>query len=199
MIYIGITGKAGSGKDTLGRMIATKLTEFQKSITIMAFGNPIKDIAVAMGFKEEQIKDPVLKNDIDENWGISPRKFMQICGTELFRNNFRADCLVKAAEIRIKEYSLHRDVIIFTDVRYKNEAEFIIERGGIIIEIERPYTDKAADWRKHPSESGIAEKYIHIKIINNAGTDELERTAKSLAGYILCQSFKKKELYCSDF
>ena len=95
---IGISGLAHTGKDTL----ANFLKEKRKEIVIESFATPIKEIMVNyFGFTREQVYDQRLKEIEDKFWNITPRKLMQLIGTEMFRKNFRYDVWVKVFEKKI--------------------------------------------------------------------------------------------------
>ena len=111
LIVVGITGLAGAGKDTAVAFLEKIGNVFQNysfnapggfaespsanrirayfngfGFDKLAFASPLKASAMAVGFTYEQCYDPELKNKPDPFWGISPRQFLQMCGTEMFRN-----------------------------------------------------------------------------------------------------------------
>jgi pantothenate kinase len=77
-IVIGICGKAGVGKDTLGDYIQKKHGD---RVIKISFAEPIKQIGMIFGFHANQLYDQTLKEVKDDFWGISPREFMQFVGT----------------------------------------------------------------------------------------------------------------------
>ena len=79
---ISICGIKRSGKDTIAEYLIKK-NNFKR----YSFADPIKQGLIKMfGFTEKQMwGDTEDKEAIDPRWGISPRKMMQIVGTELFQ------------------------------------------------------------------------------------------------------------------
>lgn len=141
-MIIGITGLAGSGKDSAARIIMKKYPSYKK----LSFASRLKDMVATLyrwdrdkleGISEEDRAwrekcDPVLLNTFGRR--ITPRHEMQLLGTglkEILQENFWA-CIVKH-EIEVKKL---KNVVI-TDVRFPDEIEMIRSLGGYIIEIQR--------------------------------------------------------------
>lgn len=91
---------------------------------------------------------------------ISGREFIQFFGDEGHRQVFGEDFWIDAV------LSNHRssEVFVITDVRYENEAEAVIERGGEIWKLVRPNTHKLG----HTSEQGLPDHMI-TRLISNDG------------------------------
>ena len=168
---IGFTGKAKSGKDTAASVLVHEIGS--GNCTTMAFADPLKQIAMIFGFTKEQCYDQSKKEIEDEFWGITPRKFLQITGTECFRNNFRTDCWTKLLEKRVldirkrmAEGEMVPWLILVTDVRFPNEVDCIKSLGGIVVKVTRPTIDTSGNMYKHPSEVFIDELKADISIEN---------------------------------
>ena len=126
-MLIGFSGKAGVGKDTAGKF----LCERYKCLHYY-FAKPLKEGAKIMfALTEEQIDN---KEKVIEPWGISPRTIYQRLGTEVGRG-IDVNIWVKNAEMFVK--SVPGRTVVITDVRFDNEATFIRNRGGIVINIVR--------------------------------------------------------------
>ena len=79
-IIIGLIGDNRCGKDTFAEILIEKY-DFRK----YAFADCIKDVArLLFGFSENQLYGNE-KEIIDSNYGISPREFFQIFGTEFMQ------------------------------------------------------------------------------------------------------------------
>lgn len=137
-MIIGVTGKKQSGKS----LMANYLKKY--NFVELSFAEPIKEICkILFNFTDDQMNGQ-LKEIIDENWNVTPRKCMQFIGTELFRNQLNKlicdigeDIWMKIVYQKIKK--LLGNNIIISDVRYQNEADMIKNCGGIIIKIQRNY------------------------------------------------------------
>jgi hypothetical protein len=65
-------------------------------------------------------------------YSFSPRLALQLMGTEAGRDVFHKDIWV----ISLLNRSKNKDVVV-TDVRFKNEIEYIQNNGGIVVRIKR--------------------------------------------------------------
>ena len=205
-LLVGITGLAGSGKDTAtnlvnrlehcvkyfdDHMITPKVcpgcnltsianTLHQTSVVNLSFATPLKKIAMIVGFTMQQLYDPELKNKVDDFWKISPRQFLQMCGTEMFRNVWRDDVWVEIMRKQIrtidKNVSSERVVIFVPDVRFPNEAQMIREEGGIVVRINRP----GVATMDHASENQVATLPVDLEIVNDCEDADMWSTKFSI-------------------
>jgi hypothetical protein len=160
--YVGITGKAGSGKSTAADFIKAQCHRSTVAL-IIPFAKRLKEMAKLAGWDGQK----------DEKG----RKFLQDFG-ELFRRyddkywvrewKTEADSMLQ--EVRYyKGFDAPKDyLIIVDDVRYNNEAEEIIRLGGKVIKIYGR-GGLAKELGEHSSEQGINPEYISNGI-NNSGT-----------------------------
>lgn len=157
-------GSAGAGKDSFtDYLVLNRPGLFVR----YNFAEPIKKIATDIfGFTHGDVYDPALKEKYNDFWEMSPRRFLQIVGTELFRNRFRVDVWLKLAELRIKSDKEH--VFIIPDMRFENEARFVHDMGGKVILIK---TDRRSGTKEslHSSEDPLDIKYVDY-MVNNNGT-----------------------------
>ena len=158
---IGISGKARSGKDTLGRYLCDTYCCLH-----YYFAKPLKEGAKVMfNLSDKQIEN---KEVPIEPWGISPRKIYQLLGTEVGRvidNNV----WVKNAEMFVDD-NPGRSVVI-TDCRFDNEALWIRNRGGIVINIDRKHGSIIENG--HSSEGGLKPDNIDLAIYNNGSIEDM--------------------------
>ena len=161
-MLIGITGRAGVGKDTLAdRLVALH------GYTKYSLATPIKALLNArFGWDMEQW--------IDRNWkenghagGYSPRSWAQWLGTEVGRTIAGADVWVNLMADAYQECGVN---MVVPDVRFDNEARCIENMDGVIIKLERP---DAPSVNAHVSEAGISQIYINYTFINRGTKDEL--------------------------
>ena len=175
---IGIHGPLESGKDTVATTIVNKYPKLYRQY---AFAWPIKKACkIIFGFSDEDMNDRVLKERIHPVWGISPRKAMQLLGTEYGRDMINKDIWVMRAEAEIKSNSDEGLGTIISDVRFDNEAKILRSRNGVIIHIQRPDLNKEKDVYKHGSEQGIQKEKGDYVIINDGSLDEFKNNVLSL-------------------
>lgn len=139
MQLIGLTGRAGCGKDTVARI----LCETQGFVQI-ALADPLRDGLKAMfGLSDDQISRRDLKETRIDWLGKSPRELMQTLGTEWGREQVSADIWLRVARRRIEKIKasppcLHINGIVISDIRFENEADWLRAQGGCVWHIHRP-------------------------------------------------------------
>jgi len=191
---IGITGLAGSGKDTLADMLIStgKNTGIRYS-----FADPVKKAASVMfGVELSRFYDRIIKESTHIFWGISPRKMAQLVGTDMARNVFDDQIWIKRAKIEIQNMpakSPWLEFVAIPDVRFENEADFIRENGGKLIHIRRPGQEviKESD---HESENGVKFKQGDVEFVNGSTLMELELLAKAFYLHEIEKNANSKEL-----
>ena len=146
-LYVGICGHAGSGKDTLAKLIASHMTLLSHNVKLRALADPMKEICQRVfQFTDDQLwgpserraeAHPVLKR-LDGS-PLTARVALQLLGTEWGR------CCCEDTWVRllVEETREARsyDVVLVTDVRFRNEADYLHEREGRIVTITRPGSD----------------------------------------------------------
>lgn len=116
-LIIGFGGLKFSGKTTAAKTLERM---FAEEVTVLSFATPLKKVAMQMfDLSVEQVTNPMLKEQIDYRWGLSPRQIMQKVG-KMFREYFGADFWVKKLETKISQSD--NRIIIIDDVRRSNEG-----------------------------------------------------------------------------
>jgi hypothetical protein len=104
--------------------------------------------------------------DVIEKYIPTYREALQIIGTDLFRDKFHPDTWVISTLNDFNENSKW----LFSDLRFPNEADFINERGGILIRINRPNLQQQNTINQHESEIALDNYQDFNYIINNDGS-----------------------------
>lgn len=142
MAIIAVCGFAGSGKDTVGKYLVENYG-FQKD----SFASPLKDIvSTIFNWDRYKLEGTTEYNrqwrELPDRWwseklnipDLSPRKALQIIGTDLFRQHFTPDLWMLSLENR---YNKDKKNIVVTDARFYNEIGLIKQLGGYVISVER--------------------------------------------------------------
>ena len=178
---IGITGKAGSGKDTVANYFIDS-----KNYIKLTFGGAVKDIVqIITGWSRDMIEGQTVESRelretvVHQNYNMNCRQLMQFVGTDLFRNNLDQNVWINIVNDKVKKLILdinsgtqtlkHVKGIIISDVRFDNEAQFIKSIGGTIVKINR---NVAIESSNHQSERGISIATDYV-IENNTTIDDL--------------------------
>lgn len=153
MRLIGLSGKAGSGKDTVAGFLPGNVVR-------MSFADPLKKFCQEVfDFSDAQVFGPSSernKPDIRyprQDGYLTPRYALQTLGTEWGRNCFAdvwAVLGVRKALKYLKEFP--EDTVVFSDCRFVNEAQAIRSAGGEVWRIVRPGAQLAGAAGSHPSE-----------------------------------------------
>lgn len=147
-IVVGITGKAGSGKDTVADFLVRE-HGFQK----LSFATVLKKMLATAGMPEPANRED--KEAIIPGFTFTWRDAAQKLGTEWGRA-LDNDIWVMAIEKYIsmtEEKRGHRPRFVLSDVRFENEAVLIRRRGSLLHVFGRE-ADLGAS-AGHASEAGI--------------------------------------------
>jgi len=173
-----ISGKSGSGKDALAKLIQEELVAAGKRTIITHYGDPVKYFAKEY-FNWDGIKD--------ENG----RHLLQYLGTDLVRSvlpNYWTGVIIGFLDAM--EPHNQFDVAIVADVRFPNEAEIPFEQLEDVttIRIERtnedgtPWVNPALteEQRNHPSETSLDHYGFDYIVHNDADLELLKESAHTL-------------------
>jgi transposase-like protein len=158
---IGVSGKIGSGKDTVGKIIQFLTSEnrddrelgsflqteefLMSPYTIKKFAGKLKDTAcLILGCTRTQLESHEFKaSSLGPEWGhMSVRTFLQRLGTEAGRHMIHQNIWVNATFADYNKYCKW----LFTDMRFENERMAILKRDGITIRVNRYCYDSAEDF-----------------------------------------------------
>lgn len=139
-MIVGVIGFIGSGKGTVADILVrnhgfTKLSfaDAVKDATAAIFGWPRHllegDSDTSRAFRE--LKDAFWTERL--GYDVTPRKMLQIIGTEAGREVIHDDIWVYALERKMNLYPK----VVIADVRFPNEIDFIQSKGGFVTRVKR--------------------------------------------------------------
>lgn len=168
-MIIGLMGKSGSGKDATASWLCTHY-----GFARLAFADPLK-----LGAKHIfSLNDSQLwgaeKDVVDPFWGMTPAQILQRMGTECMRDGFSTDLWVKALLRQI----VPGDHTVITDVRFPNEAQAVLDWGGVLVRVVRPgYASKRAP---HASETALDNWPADRKLVNSGTITDLRNAVDDM-------------------
>lgn len=187
---VGMIGRKRTGKDTVAGVLATEFG-FEKA----AFADPLREVVEAI--------DPIVDYRTSYKTGpgvIVPvryseavrvrtyegakdaypevRQVLQRLGTDGIRK-LDTDFWVRIALGRI---DARTTPLVLTDVRFPNEAEAIVDRGGWIVRVLRDGTKTDGE---HVSESALDDYPEDFTISNNGTLEELRGVVRTVAQAIV--------------
>ena len=148
---IGISGHAGSGKTTLAHLITDYYLKYKKFSFASSLKFATEEIFTLGRFYQDD------KGAKDSYWKLSARELYQFIGTELFRETFGPDFWIKVLQRKlISIYDSPHDVlVVIDDVRFQEEADWIVNSGGSMIHLTREGVEGKVGILNHTSEAGI--------------------------------------------
>lgn len=178
-IYVGLVGKAGSGKDEFCDRMAlnsgSHVVSYRK-----AFADALKKTcAVMYGVNEEVFHDREKKEVVDARLGVTPRELLQKFGTDIVRQ-LDPDHWVKRLEVEVENtipeasvtFGFTHQLVVIPDVRFQNEIDWVKENGGVVINIVRENPDVGEMDKSHLSETALNDVVDYDDVIENNGTLE---------------------------
>lgn len=167
---IGITGRAGVGKDTLAGFLGYPTD---------AFAATLKAMMAAAGLPEPASRRE--KEHAIAGLGFSWRRAAQRLGTEWGRS-LNPDMWRLLMERRCR--ASNKEIITITDVRFENEAEFI-RKHGILCHVDGRETTVHGLETSHASEFGVSKQGGDYCILNAGDLKDLKQSVETFrAEYI---------------
>lgn len=174
-IVVGISGKIGSGKDTIADRLGLWYGFEKRSLA-----EPMKEGCKELfGFTHDQVYGD-RKAEIDSFWQVTPRRVLQIIGTEMFRVHLpkvlpEIDWVEDKFWVKrwLKWYeNCGRMRVMVSDIRFPNEAMMVQQfnqvedHKGILIRVNR---DMAGDSfvAQHKSETELDDFRTFDYVIEN--------------------------------
>lgn len=152
--------KARSGKDTAASFLE------QAGWRRASFATALKAAAGCIfEFTSEQMYGD-LKEVLDAFWGITPRTGLQDLGDGV-RRLFGPDVWIRALHRHMQKFG-HVERWVISDVRYKNEAEWVKSVGGIVVRLDR----EGSGAGPHASETELDTYQGWDHVIDNNGSLE---------------------------
>lgn len=188
-ILYGMSGKMGSGKDTIGEKIAKDNKLYKYDIIHISFATPIRNEIAQIsdyynqGMPLEELSElfKASEQDIlklsellkfDDIFGRTDnaRIAIQFWGTDVRRKQDENYWVNKAVEFIIEQILANKSVYV-TDARFKNEVEAILDLGGRVIRLEVPEEVRVD---RIIFRDGIKPTRAHLDHISETGLDEYE-------------------------
>jgi hypothetical protein len=208
-MLIGICGLINSGKDTIANTLINEYS-FKKD----SFASSLKDVlsilfnwdrSLLEGDTEESRN---WRNQVDTWWSdklnisdFTPRKAMQLIGTDCIRDYFHNNIWVYTVLKRLENNKENENIVI-TDCRFPSEINAIREKGGIIIRVIRNLPiwyslaldashgckqsiQKCNDLNIHVSEYGHLSIKEDYTLYNDGNIDQLQDKIRNLMSSLM--------------
>lgn len=172
-MLVGFAGVKRVGKD----VVAAHLVDHH-AFTRYAFAAPLKDLCARMfGLTRDQV-DGHAKDIVVPKYGMSPRRIMQLVGTDCVRT-IAPDFWTDAFDAWLTSRSPVGSVVV-SDVRFQNEVDLIHARGGLVFLLTRQCCDTCD---RHVSERASSLTGLDGVIRNDSSTADLCRAVDRALKY----------------
>jgi len=164
-LIIGLSGYAGSGKDTAGEILVK-----HHGFTRVAFADRLKELAL-------RINPDVAQAVAASGWETAKReeyvrRFLQDLGTQA-RQVLFADVWIRALFENLEPNKHY----VITDVRFTNEADTVRKSGGLVVRISRPNVGPV---NEHISETHMDDYDFDAHLMNDGSIDDFAARVASL-------------------
>lgn len=188
-LLVGLIGRKRSGKDSFARVLVE-----EHGYARIAFADPLREAALAL---DPLVGRPALPgalapghdvrlSEVIDALGweaakdIAPevRRILQRLGSEAIRS-LDPTFWIRAAMREVEFSQSAGTPVVITDVRYRNEADEIRARGGVLLRIARPtdsLTDLAAP--EHVSETDLDDYPDDSLVLNDGTLEDLQGMAR---------------------
>jgi hypothetical protein len=169
-LILGLTGPAGSGKDSVASIL-----EDQYGFVAIAFADPLRDMLLTLAEHVDVdgawLVEPALKEHPLPVLGASYRELAQGLGTEWGRRLVREDFWISIAAHKLRQALAGGDNVALVDVRFPNEAAWLAEQGGTLVRVLRPGVRAV---RPHESEHHTHHLHADHVLPNDSSLGALE-------------------------
>lgn len=179
----GVNG-IGVGKDTVANALKPN------GFVSMAFADTLKaSLCMAYGVPLRYVTERALKEAPLPGTNFTPRKLMQLWGTEVGRS-IEPTLWLKRHQLRVSSAMFDMPAIsrrlpssisatngirvAVPDVRFADEASYVRELGGFVTWISRPSLANEALSNGHASEAGIPKHPTDLHIVNKTTLEEFQ-------------------------
>lgn len=199
-MILGISGKAGSGKDAAASVLAREYGFIR-----VAFADELKRVAAQLfGWDDDRLWGPSeRRSEPDPAWGgLTARRALQVLGTEVGRR-LHPDVWVRAT-MREVERLVRGDTregtdpprttvrllpasVVIPDVRFRNEAEAVKAAGGFLLRVVRPGAGLEGAAGEHASETELSDGdgLFDARIVNDGTLEEFDGQVAALGAVLV--------------
>lgn len=192
MFKIAITGKANSGKNTVGRLLVRGLVAGKRTYgrsKFIAFADPLKEIA-RITFPEiprkwlygsSKFRAQVIPGAHKEGVPLTVRQLLIDLGNEYGRR-YQPDRWIRTFDHRVKKLKKY-DMIVVTDCRFRNEFDHLKQQGYYQIRLQRDSHLKINDISE-TNQDGIQDSEFDYVLHNNGTLKSLKEEVTKIVSLI---------------
>lgn len=187
MYKIAISGKANTGKNTLSKIIVTQLNEFLRvteklslGVEYMAFADPIKEMIRTMFpeiprkflYGSSKYRNEIIPGAFKDGKPLTIRQLLLDLGTGVARG-YKDSVWLDNFDYRLKK--VKNDIVVVTDVRFRNEFEHLRSQGFYQIRLYRETGQPTINHISETNQNSIADSEFDYVINNDKSLDHLKQ------------------------
>jgi len=202
MYKIAITGKANTGKNTVGKLLFKHLYDLKfdytkgpaesfSGIKYMAFADPIKEM-IRIAYPEvprkwlygsSKFRTQTIPGAFKNGIPLTVRQCLIDIGNDFGRAN-KSDIWLRNFDNRFaKQVKKTTSIVAVTDCRFRNEFDHLKSLGFYQIRLMRDSHTKINDISE-TNQDGIADNEFDYVINNNGSLEELENHVKKIVSQL---------------
>lgn len=167
----------GSGKTTIAKYLEEKYHYHR-----IPFADPLKlmmrTLLQSFGYNpaagERLLNDPILKEQILPELGVSPRVMMQTLGTEWGRKLVHPEIWLRAWKHSVQELGIYGNVVV-DDVRFPNEVAIVQSMpASTLWWVDRPNVAASAGVMAHSSQQPLDQSQFNYTLVNDGSIKDLQ-------------------------
>jgi hypothetical protein len=184
MYKIAIMGKANTGKNTLAGLLIDEIkVNGTNSYKCMAFADPIKEIVMTMFpranrnclYGPSQLRSESIPGAFKDGKPLTYRQALIDVGTEVGRK-YSDRIWLENFDHRFE--SVVSDLVIVTDVRFRNEFDHLKEKGFFQIRLYRETGMAPIHHISETGQSSIKDEEFDYVLFNNKSLEDLKEEVK---------------------
>lgn len=181
MYKIAITGKANSGKNTVGKLLMKSLFGNSIGVHYLAFADPLKQMARTAFpqiprkwlYGSSEFRSSVIPNAFKDGVPLTVRQLLIDLGND-FGRKYQHDIWIKNLEDRVEKLvKKNASAVVVTDCRFRNEFDHLKSLGFFQIRLLRDSSLKINDISE-TNQDGIADAEFEAVIHNNGTLKDLK-------------------------
>lgn len=185
MQLIALSGRKGHGKDTFAKMLVEEMEKVGMLGVTHSFAYSMKrGLAEIFGADVESFHNHFMKEMPIRGVSFTPREVM-MWANDVFKAKFGRAVFLQNA---ISHYARWQrtpelskpDAVIFTDLRFLEEASWVKHEMGYIVEVINPIKEENEPPIAHESEAGQCRTLVDSVVFNEGPVESLRKEARNV-------------------
>lgn len=192
LIKIALCGKANTGKNTVAKLISNEVCKDKESSFTLAFADPIKRMIMTMFpwadseclYGSSELRSNVIPNILDkEGKPLTYRQLLIDLGTHGRAYDKNHWINVFDHTINFLPEDLSRRMLICTDIRFRNEFDYLKSKGFYITRIYRN-SIVTINHSTETNQDQIKDSEFNFVLDNNGSLEDLTKKVQEIVSQL---------------